>query len=85
MRRIRFQLRLMLLFVALCAVVFAWLGARRRLAEVNLRGQIRGLEIQREYAAGRLSDPVERAFWRQSLEENEALIASLRERLGETD
>jgi hypothetical protein len=84
MKRIRVGLRLMLLLVALFAVVFAWLGARRELHRTDLRGRLRGLEIQREYAAGRVNDPEEGAHWRRAVSENDDMIASLREQLGES-
>jgi hypothetical protein len=85
MKRIRLGLRLLMLLVALCAVLFAWIGARRELRRTNLRGQIRGFEIQRDNAAGRIDDPEEGEFWKARVKENDAMIASLREQLGETD
>jgi hypothetical protein len=85
MERLRVGLRLLLLIVALFAVVFAWIGAQRDLHRINLRGQIRGHEIQRDYAAGRMNDPEEGAHWKNAKLQAESNIASLRLQLGETD
>jgi hypothetical protein len=85
MKRIRVGLRLLLLLVALCAVFFAWIGARRELLRTNLRSQIRGFEIQRDLAAGRTDDPAAGEFWKARVKENDDMIAALREQLGESD
>jgi hypothetical protein len=85
MKRIRFGLRLLLLFVALFGVFFAWVGARRELQRVQIRGNIRGMELNRAYAATRLDDPQEGKHWRKSLIEAEEAIASMRRQLGESD
>jgi hypothetical protein len=85
MRRIQVGLRLLMLLVALFAVFFAWIGARRELRRENLRGQLRGWEIQRGYAAGRVNDANEGAHWRNAVAENDAMIAKLRAELGEAD
>jgi hypothetical protein len=49
MKRLRVSLRLTLLLVALFAVFFAWLGARRNLERVELRGVEGRLIIARKY------------------------------------
>jgi hypothetical protein len=82
--RIRVGLRLLLLLVALCAVFFAWIGARRELHRTNLRGQLRGFEIQRDAAVSWTDDPDEGEFWKARVKENDAMIASLREQLDES-
>ena len=83
MGRPRISLRLTLLFVALFAVFFAWLGARKELSRTLLRGEIRTSEINRDYAATKVDDPVEGAHWRKSMMESDKTIASKRSQLGE--
>jgi hypothetical protein len=85
MKRIRVGLRLLLLIVALFAVFFAWIGARKDMHRTNLRGQLRSYEIQRDYAAGRVNDPEEGKHWKNAMLQNEAQIASLREQLGQSE
>ncbi|MCI0331672.1 MAG: hypothetical protein L0228_00425 [Planctomycetes bacterium] len=83
MKRIRIGLRLMLLIVALFAVFFAWIGARRELQRIELRGQIQRLQIDCEYAEGRVTDPAEGEFYRNSLADMKAVIVSKQNQLGE--
>ncbi len=83
MKRIRIGLRLMLLIVALFAVFFAWIGARRELQRIELRGQIQRLQIDYEYAEGRVNDPAEGEFYRNRLADMKAVIVSKQNQLGE--
>jgi uncharacterized membrane protein len=82
-RRPRISLRLTLLFVALFAVFFAWLGARKEMNRTLLRGEIRMREIDRDYAATKAGDALEGAHWRKSMIEADEIIVSKRIQLGE--
>jgi hypothetical protein len=82
----RFSLRLLLLFMALCAVATAWLRARYDLAQTQLRGQLQRLEIDREQQLLRLdspiySDPDSRRFIRSELKRTDALIDQIQQKL----
>ena len=73
----------MFLLVAFFAVLFAWIGARREFHRTNVRGEIRTLELQRDFAAERSNDPVEGEHWRRAVLENEAMLEAKRRELGE--
>jgi hypothetical protein len=85
MKRIRIGLRLMLLLVALCAVLLAWFGALRERHRTNVRGELKGFEMYRDYAAKHRHIYTSEQGWRESLAEMDALIAERRKALGEDD
>jgi hypothetical protein len=84
MKRVRMGLRLMLLLVALVAVIFAWIGARRELRRINTRGELESLLIYREYSVkSGWQNWTNESAWRSSLAEMDAAIAKKRYELGE--
>jgi hypothetical protein len=84
-KRLRMSLRLMFLLVALFAVLFAWFGLRRELRQIELRGELEGVERWREFAAGHPDIYTSNQAWRSDLSRLDALIAEQRKNLGELD
>jgi hypothetical protein len=85
MKRIRMSLRLMLLLVALFAVVFAWVGARRELHRANVRGELNDLQLYREYVYAHPGIYTNEQAWRSSLNEMDTAIEERQEMLGEAE
>jgi hypothetical protein len=82
MKRLRVSLRLLLLVVALAAVFFAWIGARRELQLTKARGRIEELQLMREYAVTRLSShPQEASTWRTSIDQIDGELKERRRQL----
>jgi hypothetical protein len=85
MKRIRVGLRLLLLIVALFAVFFAWIGARRELHRINVRGELEGLRRYREYTLkSRGQNYTSESAWRSSLAEMDTAISKKQKELGES-
>jgi hypothetical protein len=82
-KRIRISLRLMLLLTAFCAVLFAWLGARRELNRINADGDLHRIELYRDYTvkSGPQNHTSEEA-WRSHLAELDAEIAKRQAEIG---
>ena len=73
------------MIVALFAVFFAWIGARRELHRVNIRGELESLEFSRKSTLYYLSKPEgDIPARREWLAEIDAKIAKRRKMLGET-
>jgi hypothetical protein len=85
MKRVRVGLRLMLLIVALFAVLFAWVGARRERQRIDARGELRRFEVYREYLAKSSAGFSNEKDRRAALARMDALIAERRQRLGNAD
>jgi hypothetical protein len=83
MRRIRIGLRLMLLIVALFAVFFAWLGARRELQRVIIRGELESLKLSRQSTVNQRRQFTNEKAWRETMKGVEAEIEKRRKLLGE--
>ena len=75
----------MLLLIALCAVLFAWIGALRERHRFNVRGELKGYELYREFAAKHRHVYTSEQGWRTHLAEMDAQIAERRKALGEED
>lgn len=75
----------MLLLVALCAVVLAWIGARREIHRANIRGELKGFELYRDNAAKHPEYYRSEQGWRSHLAEMDARIAERRKALGDED
>jgi hypothetical protein len=85
MKGARIGLRLMLLLVALCAVIFAWVGARRQLHRINVRGELSGFQLYRENIANHRQSFTSEQGWRATLAQLDAAVAERRKALGEAE
>jgi hypothetical protein len=84
-KRLRIDLRLMFLLVAFCAVLFAWMGAKSELRRINLRGELEGMELWREFAVSHPDIYTTEQGRGTDLKRLDALIAEQREKLGDSD
>jgi hypothetical protein len=84
MKRFRIGLRMMLLVVALFAVCFAWIGARRELQRVRIHGELQSRQLDRQLIFNWRDSFTSEEAWRARLAEMDAEIAKTRKQLGES-
>jgi len=81
MKPFRVSLRLMLLLVALCAVLFAWVGAQRELRRTEIRAKLNDLQHNREYFVVSRQHFVSESAWHSTMDEVEAEIVKVQREL----
>jgi hypothetical protein len=75
----------MLLLVALCAVFFAWVGARMELHRIHVKEELRSAELWRNFARKHPGTYISEEAWKSDLKDLDAMIAEKRKSLGMSD
>jgi hypothetical protein len=84
-KRLRINLRILLLAIALCAVVFAWAGVKFGQRQTALTYRLEDLRLMRSYALRMESQSAtasERAGWRKSAAQCDKMISDCERELG---
>jgi hypothetical protein len=85
MKRFRVSVREMLLIMALFAIVFAWIAVRIEMRRTHMRGQLKGIELWREFASTHPGIYTNESAWRSNLQSLDADIADRKKALGHVD
>ena len=85
MKRFRISVREMMLTMALFAVVFAWIAVRIEMRRIDMRGQLKGIELWREFASTHPGIYTNESAWRSDLQSLDGDIAERKKALGQVD